>query len=153
MTEASAQLDTRAPPPLVEILLTRWLHGWRVGRLSVDLPHGTRFVFGTSGGQEAVVSINDLRALWRFAASGSLGWAEGYIAGDWDTSDLTAFLTSAARNLDVLERNGAQGSWSRRLFNRFVHLLRANTRAGSRRNIAAHYDLGNNFYRLWLGNV
>ena len=72
------------------------------------------------------------------------------MAGDWETPDLTALLTIAARNLTTIDETGGEGVWGARLLHRLMHAMRANTRAGSRRNIAAHYDLGNDFYRLWL---
>ena len=151
MTDAMA-VETSAAgalPPFVEKVLDRWLGGWAHGRIVVKLPRNRQFAFGPTGGPEAIVTINKMRALWRVAASGSVGWAEGYMAGEWDCPDLTAFLTIAARNLATIESRG-DGTMGARLFHRIMHALRPNTRAGSRRNIAAHYDLGNAFYRQWL---
>lgn len=151
MTDAMAVETGASPalPPFVEKLLDRWLGAWDHGRIVVALPHGRRFVFGTGGGPDAAVTIHSMRALWRLAVSGSVGWAEGYMAGEWDSPDLSAFLTIAARNSAAIERRG-DGTFGARLFHRVMHRLRPNTRSGSRRNIAAHYDLGNAFYRLWL---
>jgi cyclopropane-fatty-acyl-phospholipid synthase len=80
---------------------------------------------------------------------GDIGFAESYIAGDWHTPDLPALLKVLVRNRDAIE-GAIYGRWWGRLLYRLKHLLNANTRAGSRRNIHAHYDLGNAFYRLWL---
>jgi cyclopropane-fatty-acyl-phospholipid synthase len=135
-------------PPLVAGLLRRRLSGWTHGRLSVAVPRGRCLLFGAGPGPEVAVAVHDYRALLRLALSGALGWAEAYVAGEWDTPDLSAFLTAAARNLDVA--GDADGTLASRVFHRLMHLSRVNTRAGSRRNIAAHYDLGNEFYRLWL---
>jgi cyclopropane-fatty-acyl-phospholipid synthase len=81
--------------------------------------------------------------------NGSLGFAESYIRGDWTSPDLTALLELAARNFPSLEPVIGQSRWSRAL-RRLWHKRRENTRRGSRRNIAFHYDLGNDFYSEWL---
>jgi cyclopropane-fatty-acyl-phospholipid synthase len=137
-------------PPFVAALLRRWLGELTGGRLKFRLPGGQVLAFGAPGGLEAAVTIRNVRALWRVATSGSVGWAESYMAGEWDCDDLSAFLLIAARNLSTLAERGGEGTFIARLFHRLMHLARANTRAGSRRNIAAHYDLGNEFYAQWL---
>jgi cyclopropane-fatty-acyl-phospholipid synthase len=81
--------------------------------------------------------------------SGDIGFAEGYIAGDWTTPDLTALLTVLVANRDQIE-SAIYGSWWGRLAYRIRHLLNHNSKANSRKNIHAHYDLGNAFYKLWL---
>jgi len=81
--------------------------------------------------------------------SGDIGFAEGFINREWTTSGLPRLLTLLAANRAALERPMAGGTLGR-LLHRALHALRANTRRGSRRNIAAHYDLGNDFYALWL---
>jgi len=78
-----------------------------------------------------------------------VGFAESYLAGDWDSPDLAALIELAARNEAALTE-ALRGFAVVRAWHRVRHLLRANSRAGSRRNIADHYDLGNDFYRLWL---
>jgi cyclopropane-fatty-acyl-phospholipid synthase len=140
----------RAMPPFVTRLLNLWLGGWTGGRINVCLPGGLFLAFGNSAGPEVNVTIHHPRALWRVVTSGTLGWAEAYMAGEWDCSDLSNFLLIGARNLPALAERGGEGTVAARLFHRAMHLTRANTRAGSKRNIAAHYDLGNAFYRLWL---
>jgi cyclopropane-fatty-acyl-phospholipid synthase len=87
--------------------------------------------------------------LRRIALGGELGFAEAYLSGEIEVTDLEGLLRLAAGNQGVLDRRLA-GFGLMRLINRAAHLLRPNTRRGSRRNIAAHYDLGNDFYRLWL---
>ena len=138
-----------AYPPFAERLLRRWLDGWTEGGLVVVLPNGETISI-SGDGPAAVLSIHNLRFLWRVLASGSVGFAEGYIAGEWDSPDLALLLTLAAKNMDAMERRGTSGTPAARLIARIRHSLRANTRAGSRRNIAAHYDLGNAFYASWL---
>ena len=93
--------------------------------------------------------LHDWRAVRRLLVAGDLGFAEGYIAGDWSTPDLVALITLVAENVAQLQRT-MDGVPAMRLLNRARHLRRGNSRKGSRRNIAFHYDLGNDFYRLWL---
>lgn len=78
-----------------------------------------------------------------------MGFAEGYISGDWTTPDLTRFLEVMAGNMDALEDRIANWRLAR-IFHRLQHLTRRNTKRGSRRNISYHYDLGNDFYSMWL---
>tara|TARA_R110002126_G_scaffold10615_6_gene48881 strand:+ start:11252 stop:12493 length:1242 start_codon:yes stop_codon:yes gene_type:complete len=133
-----------------ERFLRHWLRRIRVGSLTVEFPSGARQVFeGADSGPGAVVSIRDSALAWRLAVSGDIGFAEGYMAGDWDTPDVAALLKLCALNGDVLAGVAGRSPLARAL-NKVRHFGNANTRRGSRRNIAAHYDLGNDFYRLWL---
>ncbi|MGD9095450.1 MAG: cyclopropane-fatty-acyl-phospholipid synthase family protein [Chromatiales bacterium] len=91
---------------------------------------------------------NPVRLLSRLAMRGDLGFAESYMAGEWDTNDLTALLKAIGAN-----ESGSrirQGLFSERMRERVRHALRSNSRHGSRRNIAYHYDLSNAFYSRWL---
>ncbi len=131
-------------------LLIRWLRRIEVGQLTVEFPSGHRRTFGKPGGAAcASMRIHNLRLVARMIASGDIGLAESYVAGEWDTPDLTALLKLGAANSHVLS-DAIEGSWAARVLNRIRHARRANTPRGSRRNIAAHYDLGNAFYRRWL---
>ncbi len=85
----------------------------------------------------------------RIATRGHVGLGESYMAGDWDSPDLTALLHCFAANQHALVEV-FEGSWLNRVASLFRHRRRANTKAGSKRNIQAHYDLGNDFYQLWL---
>jgi cyclopropane-fatty-acyl-phospholipid synthase len=82
-------------------------------------------------------------------SKGDIGFAEGYISGAWHTSDLTGVLCLLANNRSALDQ-AIYGRWWGRVYSRLRHLLNANSLEGSRRNIASHYDLGNDFYALWL---
>ena len=131
-------------------LLLRLLRNIRHGRLRVMLPSGAVIEkIGSEAGPEAVIVIRRWRMLRRVIAAGDIGFAEGYLDEDWTTPDLTALIRFAARNTEALSR-AVEGSPLMRLFNRAKHLLNANTKHGSRRNIEAHYDLGNDFYKEWL---
>jgi cyclopropane-fatty-acyl-phospholipid synthase len=133
----------------------RWLIGRLLARLAagslvVVLPDGTRQRGeGAEAGPEAVWVLHRWRALGRLLLGGDNGFAEAFIDGDWSSPDPVALLELAARNLARIP--GAEGGPAPvRLFHRLAHAARANTRGGSRRNIRAHYDLGNAFYAAWL---
>jgi len=137
-------------PGLAGQLLLKLLRDIRYGHLKIILPSGGLVEkYGTEPGPEAVIVIRRWRMLRRLVAAGDIGFAEAYIEEDWTTPDLTAVIRFAARNADALAPTIA-GSPLVRLFNRAKHLLNANTKHGSRRNIEAHYDLGNAFYGEWL---
>ena len=118
------------------------------GLLEVSLPDGGRFVFG-DGEPVAVMQVRDEQVFSRVLARGDIGLAEAWLDGEWSSPDVTALLTLLARNRAVL-RQALYGAWHRLLLARVRHAFNRNSRAGSRRNIMAHYDLGNEFYRQWL---
>lgn len=133
-----------------ERALERLLGGLIAGRLTVVLPSGATFTrAGREAGPEATVVLHRWRAIVRLVTGGDIGFAESYMDGDWTSPDLTAVIRLAARNSGGLQQ-AIQGSWPVRLANRLRHGFNANSRRGSRRNIEAHYDLGNDFYSLWL---
>jgi cyclopropane-fatty-acyl-phospholipid synthase len=125
----------------------------RAGELRLVLPDGSTHRFcGTRAGPSAEVRLISPRAIRRFAIGGSLGWAEAYLDGDWSTPDLRAVMMLAAANeteWDAVLRGRAVIRWLSRL----LHALKPNSRRGARRNIAAHYDLGNDFYAAWLDST
>ncbi len=120
------------------------------GVLTVTLPNGERVTYrGSQPGPAANIRIHRLRTFRRVLTGGDVGFAQSYIDGDWDSDNVVALIELAARNEASLGQAIEGRLWARAL-NRGIHLLRRNTKRGSRRNIAAHYDLGNEFYRLWL---
>ena len=141
-----------APPPrgIAASIVARLMRTFEAGRLTVVTPDGARLEHrGPVPGRDATMMIHRWRALGRILAGGDIGFAEGYIAGDWSSPDLAAFIALAADNVGRLKRT-MDGFAPVRLFNKLRHSKRANSPTGSRRNIAFHYDLGNDFYRLWL---
>jgi cyclopropane-fatty-acyl-phospholipid synthase len=123
----------------------------RRGGIRATLPDGRCFLFqGAAPGTLGEITIRHARVARRMLVGGGVGLAEAYLDGDWETADLCALLTMAAENEEVFSEEVLAGKGWRRLLNRLVHLLRRNTRRGSRRNIADHYDLGNHFYGAWL---
>ena len=120
------------------------------GRLELVTPDGQRLCFqGARPGPQAEFELCDWSVCSDILRSGDIGFAEAWFAQRWQSADLTALLTLAAVNRAALA-GAVYGRWWGKLAYRLRHLLRANTRAGSRRNIHAHYDLGNDFYARWL---
>ncbi len=121
----------------------------RRGRLTIVLPDSRVRVFqGQEPGPEATLEIRRGRLARRYLTAGGLGFAESFVDGDWDTPDLVRLLLLLDLNADAW--SGYYGSFACRLAGRLGHALRANHRRGSRRNIRAHYDLGNAFFAAWL---
>lgn len=131
-------------------LIRRILAGMQSGHVSVIMPSGERIDHaGREPGPHAVIELHHASAFRRVLAGGAVGFAEGYIAGEWTSPDLPALLALAGANTAHLS-SAISGFAPVRLWRRLAHALRRNSRKGSRRNIAYHYDLGNDFYRLWL---
>ncbi|MEA1674907.1 cyclopropane-fatty-acyl-phospholipid synthase family protein [Nitrospirillum sp. BR 11163] len=135
---------------LAAVLLSRMMARLAVGQVTVRLPDGTRLTRRAARpGPEGVLELHRWRAVRRLALGGDIAFADAYADGDWSSPDLPALLELAARNISWLD-GAMAGTPLARMMNRLVHRGRANTRAGSRRNIIAHYDLGNDFYARWL---
>jgi cyclopropane-fatty-acyl-phospholipid synthase len=129
------------------LLLQKLQHG----SLTVHLPDGLVQRFGKADVTEhtAVLRIHDWSVCAAALKSGDIGFAESYIAGHWTTPDLPALLEVFVANRREVE-DVIYGTWLGRLAYRVKHLLNRNTKANSQKNIHAHYDLGNQFYTLWL---
>ncbi len=126
------------------------LQNLRHGTLTLHLPDGTVQRFGGSGTQPgATLVLNNWYLFSATLKSGDIGFAESYMAGDWSTPSLADLLTLFIRNRQEVE-DVIYGSWLGRLLYRIRHLLHRNSKSNSRKNIHAHYDLGNAFYQLWL---
>jgi cyclopropane-fatty-acyl-phospholipid synthase len=146
--------SARAAPsikmPFLMRQLNRLLSQVAFGSITVVLPNGeTLRRQAPNSGPSAKIVIRRWRAIWRLMTGGELAFADAFIAGDWWTPNLVAFLEFGARN-DTAMQDAISGSLAQRLLVRLRHWRNSNTRRGSRRNIAAHYDLGNAFYELWL---
>lgn len=153
LIDASPPVPSRALPAPYSwrnALLSRWFRRLAVGSLSVRSPDGRLAEYrGAQPGPAATLIIRDLNVVNRMLAAGDVGFAEAYMAGEWETTDLRALLTLGALNGDALA-SALDKSLAGRVLARVRHALRTNSRRGSRRNIAAHYDLGNAFYAQWL---
>ena len=143
MLPASAPAAARAVFGLLKNL--------RHGTLVVHLPDGTNAHFGTlaEGEPRAGISLRNWNVCIAALKSGDIGFAETFIAGDWTTPDLSALLKLFLANQEDMDAI-IYGTWWGSLFHRIKHLFNRNSRSGSKKNIHAHYDLGNEFYTLWL---
>jgi cyclopropane-fatty-acyl-phospholipid synthase len=140
----------RAAMPPAGQLFMRVLDQLRVGRLDLVTPEGEWLSFGGSeSGPHATLTLRTWRAAEDILRTADIGLAEAYMAGDCDIDRPADLLTVALLNQQHIER-AFYGHWLAVLWYRLRHWSRANTRSGSRRNIVAHYDLGNEFYQLWL---
>jgi cyclopropane-fatty-acyl-phospholipid synthase len=121
------------------------------GTLDVQMPDGTQARFGNGAADQpkAALRLIDWRVCSAALKSGDIGFAEAFIDGHWTTPDLAALLRLFIANRDAME-SVIYGTWWGSLMYRLKHLLHRNSRSGSRKNIHAHYDIGNSFYRLWL---
>ncbi len=137
-------------PTAFRVALRIIARNWTIGTVTFVLPSGRELrVAGRQSGPEARLIVHDYRFMRRALATGDIGFAEGYMAGEWDTPDLPALLNAFAANWSRLRRvtMGNPLAWT---FDRIRHALRGNSRQGARKNIHAHYDLGNAFYERWL---
>lgn len=140
----------RRVAPLYHRILDRIDAGVDVGAIDAVLPDGTRRLLGGRiEGPVAIVTMVRWRALRRLIAGGSLGWYDGWVAGDWTSPDPVPLFDLFMRNRATLG-NVARAKRGARAAGRVLHALRRNHRRNARRNIAAHYDLGNDFYAAWL---
>jgi cyclopropane-fatty-acyl-phospholipid synthase len=121
----------------------------KIGTLTLHAPDGNYQVFGTHEAPFAALHIHHWEMCAEVLKSGDIGFAEGYMAGEWTTPDLAALLRLLIANRNHIE-GAIYGHWLGRFAYRIKHLLNRNNRSNSRKNIHAHYDLGNAFYKLWL---
>ena len=121
------------------------------GQLTVVLPDGDVFKFGEENieGPQAYIKLKSYKPLSVLFAKGDLAFAESYIQGEWESPDLTS-LFDFGLVIESKFKINSSSSIMLKIVNRIRHVLNQNSRNGSRRNIAYHYDLGNNFYKLWL---
>lgn len=125
----------------------------RRGTIRFDLPDGRKVMFDHGiKGPNAVVEVHDFRFANRAMAGGDVGFAESYMDQEWSTPDLTAVLEFFSENFEAAGKL-AVGGFAVKFMNFVRHIFNRNTKAGSKRNIMAHYDLGNDFYKLWLDDT
>jgi len=140
-------LPEKTPAPARTVL--KLLQQLKHGSLTVQLPDGTMQRFGTQTLPHATLKLHSWQPLQAALKSGDIGFAESFIDGHWSTPNLTELLRVLIQNRQAMD-SVVYGSWWGRLLYRARHLMHRNTRANSQKNIHAHYDLGNAFYRLWL---
>jgi cyclopropane-fatty-acyl-phospholipid synthase len=153
-----AQHPSNTPIPRSAEFVFRLLSKMKVGQLSLRLPNGEVRFFGEPATEthstnlvfpRAVIQLNNWSLFSSVLKSGDIGFAESFIRDDWSTDSLIDVLTLMIANREPLEK-AVYGTWLGRLTYRIKHLLNRNSKQNSRKNIHAHYDIGNPFYRLWL---
>ncbi len=143
-------LLARLVAPGFRSILDKIDRGFERGSLLGHLPDGsTCLLGGRAPGFEAEVTLHDWRALVRLATAGSIGWYQAWEAGEWESPDLVPMFGLFSENAVALGNIG-RASGPFRLAARIAHRFNRNSRSGAQRNIHAHYDLGNDFYRQWL---
>ena len=154
---SSNSLPTRLQPgasrrqesaPAAARMLLSLLEKLQHGALRLHLPDGRVLLFGDAS-TPITLELHDWRLCSAVLRAGDIGFAESYIAGDWQTDNLPGLIELMIRNRAQLE-SLIYGNWWGSLLYRIKHLLNRNSRAGSKKNIHAHYDIGNAFYQLWL---
>jgi cyclopropane-fatty-acyl-phospholipid synthase len=120
------------------------------GGLHLTLPSGRSLDIGfRNPGATASLTLNSYAPVWSSIRRGAVGFSESYITGGWDSPDITALLRFYLQNRHALDR-AAKPVFYKSIGDRLWHIMRDNDRAGAKRNIQEHYDLGNDFYQLWL---
>jgi cyclopropane-fatty-acyl-phospholipid synthase len=150
MIAGSKMPDLSGTPLAFRAAARQIIENWTVGAMTFVLPDGRRLrLEGAEPGPEAELVVKDYRFMNRTLRWGTIGFGEGYMAGEWDTPNLSVLLEVLASNFARFERV-AFGHPLISLIHTIQHALRGNTRTGSKKNIHAHYDLGNAFYSRWL---
>ncbi|MBL8550402.1 MAG: class I SAM-dependent methyltransferase [Hyphomonadaceae bacterium] len=152
LAAASAALIAGLSAPASFKALALAMRAVQGGRVIVRMPDGLTLPLGDGAGPEVEIIVHDPLFARRVVTNGDIGFAEGFMAGEWDSPDLAALLTLLSANADRLMRM-FKGNWLAQAAHLAAHMTRANTRAGARKNIHAHYDLGNRFYSAWLDST
>lgn len=135
------------------MLILSLLKQLRNAGLSIQEPGSEPLFFGDDCAPlQGIIEIHNQRAYRRILLGGSIGAGESYIDGDWTTPNLTVVLQLLAQNLSIVDKMEARLSWLSSPFNNLLHFLRRNRPSQARKNISAHYDLGNHFYQGFLDN-
>ncbi|MBW8881208.1 MAG: class I SAM-dependent methyltransferase, partial [Asticcacaulis sp.] len=125
-------------------------HAWQVGVLDVVLPSGQHLpIEGKEPGPTGTLQVKNFNFMQRVMSSGDIGFCDGFREGEWDTPDLATLLEVLTLNSQRLGQLFT-GNKLVQTVNGWLHALNKNTKSGSKRNIFAHYDLGNSFYDQWL---
>lgn len=139
--------------PLALHLLLYMFRGIRIGSLDVRLPNGTlRHFQGSEPGPHGQLLLHDAGIVRHVLGGGEVGFGDAYLAGCWDSPDLSQLLIVMYLN-EPYYKGPFEFNPLGRLYGYLQHRRRANSRAGARANIEHHYDLGNDFYRLWLDDT
>ena len=140
----------QAKRPAAMKILSLLLRNVKFGQIQLALPDGEILTFGKkSPDGPAVLKVHNMAFFNRTLRQGAMGFAESYMDGEWSSPDLAKLLILLNGNMTMLQQSIGKNRFTQWI-NRIIHILRPNTREGAKRNIQAHYDLGNEFYALWL---
>ena len=140
----------QAKRPAAMKILSLLLRNVKFGQIQLALPDGEILTFGRkSPDGPAVLKVHNMAFFNRTLRQGAMGFAESYMDGEWSSPDLAKLLILLNSNMTMLQQSIGKNR-ATQWINRIIHILRPNTREGAKRNIHAHYDLGNEFYALWL---
>ena len=135
---------------IAKFAICQFLKKIQYGSLTVTCPDGSKYcASGVKPGPSAHIAIHNMACVPRILLKGDMALAEAYMNGDWSTDALHQLVELGIANLEAFRPNGFS-SWIIELTGRLAHRKNANTVDGSKRNIAFHYDLGNEFYSAWL---
>jgi cyclopropane-fatty-acyl-phospholipid synthase len=156
LNEPLAQRATGKPLPFYARIILGTLEQMTLGCLRLELPNGSLRVFGQPTAQvQAQARVVNWDFFKRCVLFGDVGFGEAYVDGDWETDDITQVISWFILNIE--NSPAMSGSQAKKFlinllgkYNRVLHLLRPNSLTTSRRNIQEHYDLGNDFYQLFL---
>lgn len=137
------------PVPVAARLVHQLLKRIKYGSLTL-IDGDRRITFGTESRPQCSIRINSSTAYNKILQGGVVGAAEAYMDGDWSTENLTGVVRLFVSNRTVMEKMQSEMSWLKRMGYKLFHFLRRDTIKGSKRNIADHYDLGNEFFKLFL---
>jgi len=150
MSSGSQTHDLSGTPWYFRAAARTMIQNWNTGVMTFVLPDGRELrLEGATPGPEARLIVHDYRFINRTISNGTIGFGEGYMAGEWDTPDLSILLEVLASNYARFAKV-AFGNAFMAALNLLEHAFRRNSRSGSKKNIQAHYDLGNAFYSRWL---
>jgi cyclopropane-fatty-acyl-phospholipid synthase len=149
---SASDFDLVSTAPRRARTVFKLLQRLKFGSLTVQCPDGRMQRFGANALPHATLVLHNWQPFYAALKSGDIGFAESFIAGDWSTPNLTDLLRVLVKNRKQVE-DVIYGTWVGQLAYRIKHLLHRNTRSNSQKNIHAHYDLGNTFYRLWLDDT
>ena len=148
-TTATSPFQNTLSVPASARTVLRLLQKLNHGSLTLQLPDGSIQRFGSGAQPAATLVLNNWNVFSASLKSGDIGFAETHMAGDWHTPNMTELLRLFIRNRQQIE-GVIYGNWLGRLLYQMRHWLNRNTRSNSKKNIHAHYDLGNAFYERWL---
>ena len=137
---------------LCEKIVIKQLDNIKYGNLILVLPNKKQYKFGNNNENKNYIYVKNNDFFKEIVFKGNIGLGESYMKNDWETPNLTSLLTLLINNMKYLQKSGINKGSLMRIFNIVNHNLNNNTRKQSIKNIHSHYDLGNDFYKLFLDN-